>query len=100
MQICYEYASHMSPAGLMFTGFKEMYDCGHGCPDADYSNLGYKEDPTPASIAKAEADAERLQKIDIWDPTANVQQVQPTSRAFPGKFDHMPHHELPGYAAI
>ena len=99
MQICYEYASHMSPAGLMFTGFKEMYDCGHGCPDTDYSNLGYKEDPTPASIAKAEAKAEQLQIIDIWDPTANAQQVQPTSRAFSGRFDHMPHCELAGYAA-
>ncbi len=79
MQICYEYAGHMGPAGLMFTGFKEMYDCGHGCPDADYSNLGYREDPMPASIVKADAQAEQLPKVDIWDSPAKAQQVHPTS---------------------
>lgn len=79
MQICYEYASNMGPAGLMFEGFKEMYDSGHGCPDADYTNLGYSEDPTPASIAKAKSSARETEVIDIWDPTAAHDQVRRAS---------------------
>ena len=74
MQICYEYASHMGPAGLMFEGFQEMYDSGHGCPDTDYTNLGYSDDPTPASIAKAKSSAREAETIDVWDPTAFPQQ--------------------------
>ena len=76
MQICYEYASHMGPAGLMFEGFQEMYDSGHGCPDTDYTNLGYSDDPTPASIAKAKSSAREAETIDIWDPTAFQPQQQ------------------------
>lgn len=76
MQICYEYASHMGPAGLMFEGFQEMYDSGHGCPDTDYTNLGYSADPTPASIAKAKSSAREAETIDIWDPAASQQQQQ------------------------
>ena len=79
MQICYEYASSMGPAGLMFEGFKEMYDGGHGCPDADYTNLGYSDDPTPASIAKAKSSARETEVIDIWDPTAVHDQVRRAS---------------------
>ncbi len=66
----------MGPAGLSFGGFKDMYDNGHGCPETDYSNLGYKDDPTPASIAKAKRDAQDTESIDIWDPSAAQQQVR------------------------
>ena len=76
VQICYEYASHMGPAGLSFGGFQGMYDNGHGCPETDYSNLGYKDDPTPASIAKAKREARDTESIDIWDPSAVQQQVR------------------------
>ena len=84
VQICYEYSSHMSPSGLMFEGFKEMYDSGHGCADTDYTNLGYSNDPTPATIAKAKSSARDTDSIDIWDPTAVQQQVRLDQHAASG----------------
>lgn len=84
MQICYEYSSHMGPAGLMFEGFQDMYDSGHGCPDTDYTNLGYSDNPTPASIAKAKSSAREAETIDIWDPTAFQQQQSEAQAAMTG----------------
>ena len=83
MQICYEYSSHMGPAGLMLKGFKEMYDSGHGCPDTDFTNLGFEEKPTPASIAKARSHAQDAEQMDMWDPKAALQRVRPFHDAHP-----------------
>ena len=79
MQICYEYASFMGPAGLMFKGFKEMYDSGHGCPDTDYSNLGYDATPGTANLATATALAQVARAIDVWDPDGAARKARPLS---------------------
>ncbi|CAK0785712.1 hypothetical protein CVIRNUC_008923 [Coccomyxa viridis] len=78
-QICYEYASFMGPAGLMFKGFKEMYDSGHGCPDTDYSNLGYDATPGTANLATATALAQVARAIDVWDPDGAARKKEEAS---------------------
>ena len=78
-QICYEYASFMGPAGLMLEGFKEMYDSGHGCPDTDYSNLGYDATPGTANLATATALAQVARAIDVWDPDGAARKARPLS---------------------
>ena len=81
VQICYEYASFMGPAGLMREGFKEMYDSGHGCPDTDYSNLGYDATPGTANLATATALAHVARAIDVWDPEGAARKARPLSQS-------------------